>query len=211
MTDTISSTIDLYGDDEQSVDYDQPAEPIHPADPGRLSIANWHLRKLGYLDTVEADTRRAFDAEIQLLEQRRNDALRTIARRQSWHTEALAGLHGAMLAEDPKRKTIVLPSGTLKATVPKTARLYVTDPDVFVAWAEAHGRKDLLRVTTVPARDDINRAVDLRPQSMPSPGSAERVVDASGELVPGLEAQLGLPSFRAHAGEQPGPALDLAG
>lgn len=211
MTDTISPTIDLYGDDTHPVDYDAPADTIHPDDPDRLSIANWHLRKLGYLDTLAADTRRAFDAEIRLLEQRRQDALRSIERRQAWHTQAITGLHAAMLAADPKRKTIVLPSGTLKATVPKSARLYVTDEDTFVAWAEQTGRKDLLRVSTVPARDDINRAVDLRPQATPAPGSAERVVDASGEVVPGLEAQLALPSFRVHPGEQPGPALDLAG
>ena len=201
-------TADLYGDDDDTTNYDEPPEPVHPDDPDRLSIANWHLRRIGYLDRLENETRRPFLAELALLEERLGDAMLSIDRRRKWHNTALVHIHEQVLAEDPKRKTIALPAGTLTATVPKKPRVTVSDEPAFVAWAQAGKRTDLLRVTTAVARDALQKAIDLRPQVEPRVGHPECVVDGSGEVVPGLLVELGAPTFKPHPGEAPGPWLE---
>lgn len=199
----------LYGD--RTADYDTDPEPIHPDHPDRYTEANRHLRALARLNDRETQVTATFKAEMDLLEERLGDQIGIIERQRSWHQRPLQQLHEAILRDDPKAKTVVLPHGELKVTVPAKPQLTVTDPDVFVAWCQINGRADLLNVTVRPARDALGKAIDILPDApVTEPGVTQLVHDANGERVPGVVMFLAVPRFRAVPVEAAGtPHIDL--
>lgn len=196
-------TVDLYGD--PSFDYQSEPEPIAPNDPDYLIRANRHMRALARLDEREQQVSRLFRAEIDRLEERMGQQLAIIDRQQTWHRRQLVNLHEAILRDNPRQKTIVLPSGELRATVPAKPKISVTEPDEFVAWAERNGRSDLLNVTTRPAKDELARAIDIAPDvPVTEPGVSVPAHDAHGERVPGVVFYLPDKRFQVVPQEQRG-------
>jgi len=174
----------LYDDD--IIDYDVEPEEIHGADNVALERASWHVRHIGELRNAQADVRGVFDAEIARLTDRLQHRLEVLDRQIEWHAKPVRSLHAAILVNDPKRKTIHLPHGTLKARVATKPTVFINDPELVQEWALAH-EPDLcppkqVQVTALRkilvVRDDM------------------RVIEPStGELVPGVSASVPDPSF----------------
>lgn len=99
----------LYGDDD--IDPGQPVEPPRDADRADrlLAVRARHVTRAREV-TELARARRAAIDEWEATQLAAADA------RIEWIDESLTAWHAAVLRDDPKRATISLPNGTLKAT-----------------------------------------------------------------------------------------------
>ena len=177
MTTTYDLPDDERYDDESDIDYDTPAKmPAGEADA--LERASWHMRKAAML-TAQCDQLAAvYKAEIERLQIRLGHRVRIINDQIAWHEEPVKGLHLALLARDPKRKTIELPYGTSKVQERKTPKLTITDQATLLAWAESNHPDILGRTINVTGVKTVAKVTD-----------SLAVVDAStGEVIPGVDA-----------------------
>ena len=92
-----------------------------------------------------------------------------------WIDQQLEAFHRARLADDPRAKSISLPSGTLVARQGQPA--WDINPDVFLPWAQSHA-PDLVRV-----KHEVDRAA-VKKALLVEGGNA---ISADGEVVPGVQ------------------------
>ena len=177
MTTTYDLPDDERYDDESDIDYDTPAKmPAGEADA--LERASWHMRKAAMLTAQRDQLAAVYKAEIERLQIRLGHRVRIINDQIAWHEEPVKGLHLALLARDPKRKTIELPYGTSKVQERKTPKLTITDQATLLAWAESNHPDILGRTINVTGVKTVAKVLD-----------SLAVVDAStGEVIPGVDA-----------------------
>jgi len=190
---------DVYGDDEHPAAYNDPPPFILTDDPDWTRYASWHLRKLAAWEDRKAELVRAFDKEIEHLEDRRDRALAHIEHKLAWHRRPLAQAHEQILEQDPKRKTIQLPNGKLTSRTPSKPIVQWQDKDEFTKWAAKTNRK-LVEERLVATQDLVRAAIEsglLVPSHTPTPGEpAHLIVVLTGERVPGVRYCLGDTTFR---------------
>lgn len=131
-------------------EYDDPPEadasPIDTSDRVEaLAEADRHLRKIAALRARRAEVVAVFDRELDRVKRRRQTLLDRLDRAIAWHEQPVLGFHEWLLTRDPKLKTVSLPHGDLKATVPQKPVPVVTDEAAFVAWALGNGLSELVR------------------------------------------------------------------
>lgn len=161
-------------------EHDDDAETIES--PASLEQADWQLRRLARLRRLQAENEAVAHAEIQRIRVWLDEENRKLAQKASWIEEALTGYHAALLEQDPRRKTISLPAGSLKARK-HPDRVDVVDADAFVAWAQEH-RPDLVRTKVEPAKTEVKRLLSVGPEV--EPGTFAMVDPATGEPAPGV-------------------------
>jgi hypothetical protein len=143
----------------------------------------WRQRKIQQArDLVEAEKQRL--AEWLEEQEHRYDP--------SFHLQVLEGYHRARLADDPKAKTISLPSGTLTARAGQPR--WEIDAEAFVPWAQTYAAS-LLRTKVEPAVAEIKKALQVDPDR----GVA---VDGTGEIVPGVHVEPAETRFTVKVGEE---------
>ena len=121
------------------------------------------------------------EAEQQRLRDWHEQRMEMLTHQEAWATASLAQFHAAMLRDNPKATTLDLPGGKLVARKQQPA--WEFGPE-FVAWAMA-AAPDLVRIPEpVPAPDKAaaKKALTITGES----GEGVPVVDAQGELVPGV-------------------------
>ena len=176
---------DLYPDDVSDVDYDEPAN-MPTGDAEALERASWHIAMSARYQHERDQLTAVFRTEIERLQLRLAERQRTLDARIAWHEEPVRAFHLARLARDPKSpKTLALPHGTSRVQVPKTYRLEFTDKAATLVWAEANHPEILSR--------DVNKTGVKQVAT----ASAAGVITANGEIVPGVEAVLDDPSWKA--------------
>lgn len=176
------------GGDNLDIDYSTPAEmPGSQADA--LDRASWHMAMAARLTTERDQLTAVYRAEMDRLQLRLQHRTRILNERIAWHEEPVRSLHLAIARADPRRKTIELPYGTSKVTVPKTPKLVITDKAALLAWAENNHPDILSR--------DVNVTGVKTIATMPTvdPGGSAPVPDANGEVIPGVEATLDMPKW----------------
>lgn len=143
--------------------------------------ANRVVWRHGRLSAQLAEAEALYQAELARLNEWIEGERHRVGRQVKF-LEALAETyHRRLLANDRTRKTVRLPAGDLKAQ--KARDHWAIDPTVFVAWAEANDREDLLRrPAPQPAKDVIKKR--LIPANATNGESQALTVD--GELVPGV-------------------------
>jgi hypothetical protein len=185
-----------YGDflgDEPDIDYDTPAE-MPDGQAEALDRASWHLKMAAKYSRQLSEIDAVYKAEMERLDIRRQHRLRILANQIAWHETPVESLHRALLAEDPKRKSIELPYGTSKIRASKTPKLEFTDMAATLAWAEENHPDILGRTINVTGVKTIaSTSPDFR-----------MVVDDNGEIIPGVEASMPESSWSASydSGEQ---------
>jgi phage host-nuclease inhibitor protein Gam len=133
--------------------------------------------------------RRQFDADAEVARAQHEQVDAWLARQQAkldqsteYLLRCLQQYHEARLAEDPKAKTIHLPSGSLVAR--KAPDRWEFDTDQFVTWAQERGLDDLLRVKVEPDKPVVKQKLVTAADG--------RVIDMdTGEFVPGVEIHPG--------------------
>lgn len=170
--------------------------PIDHRDAEWSSRATWHMRKIAELERQQHETRRAFDTEIQRLQDRRDETDAMFDKSLEWHRAPLRQLHAAILADDPKWKTITLPYGKLTSRTPVKPTVRVPDTEAFIAWAHINA-PHLLEVTFRPDRKHIAAEIGpvFHPVAVPVAGESVEVVTAAGEVVPGITFGLDTTTF----------------
>lgn len=170
--------------DDLDIDYTQPA--VTPDDPvDALERASWHMRVASMLTDERDQLVAVYKAEMERLELRLQHRVRILNERIAWHEEPVKSLHLALLRRDPRRKTIELPHGSSKVTVPKTPKVHITDKSALLAWAE-NSHPDIL-----------SRDVNVTGLRTIAHIDGDTAVDANGEVIPGVEVRLDPPTWRA--------------
>jgi len=163
--------VDDQGDAECS---ERPAFRVH--DDGS---AQWALRKLAVIRRRQADARALADAEISRVTEWLQGEESRLEADAAYFEGALTAWHRQLLDDDPRRKTVRLPAGTLTAR--QGGDRWTFDDD-FLDWAEAHHRTDLLRVKVEVDKPAAKKALEVY---------GTGVSDEEGEVVPGVSVEPG--------------------
>ncbi len=172
---------------EQHPPYDEDPAELDGPEIDALHAAGWHLRRIARLRNDLDTTDAVYRKELARIEDRLNERREIIGRQIAWHEQPLRQLHTRLLADDPKRKTIEMPNGTLRMRVSTTPKVVVDDPDGLAEWA-------------------LTAAPDLRPPTPRVLVSALRkqvtvtddgkvVHTATGEIVPHVSTQIPDPTW----------------
>jgi phage host-nuclease inhibitor protein Gam len=141
--------------------------------------------------------RRQFDADAEVAQAQHEQVDAWLSRQRAtleqsteYLLRCLQQYHEARLADDPKAKTIHLPSGCLVAR--KQPDRWEFDTEVFVAWARERELDDLLRVKVEPDKPVVKQKLVTAADG--------RVIDMdTGEFVPGVEIHPGEVGFSVKA------------
>ncbi len=160
-------------------DYDTDPEPPQDADE-----ADRRLRRLAKVRAEMAQIGDHAQAQIERINEWHARRVEVLANRERWLADGLEMWHRAVLADDPTRKTISLPCGTLKSRVQQP--VWEFDDEIFTCWAEDHA-PSLLRV-----RSSIDKAAAKQEIVVLDDG---RYITGTGEVVPGVSVTVRPPSF----------------
>lgn len=180
---------------EQDLDeYLAGDEPDYSADVEPPQDADEVDRRLRRLAKVRAELAQIGDharAQIERINEWHARRVEVLAGQERWLAEGLEMWHRAVLSEDPSRKTISLPCGTLKARAQQP--VWEFSPE-FLPWA-VQNAPGLVRIPT-PA-PQVNKAAAKNALTfIPGrPGEQSSVLTDEGELVPGVTVQVRGPSF----------------
>lgn len=188
--------ITAFGDPERRYVEGPPDAPAPELDPlaeiEALDRADYHLLQVARLRHDLAVHDELFRRAIDRLQDRAIERRVIIERQIEWHLAPVAQLHFRLLEANPKRRTIELPSGTLKARIPEKPQVFIDDQAAVAEWARNSAPE------LVPPPDRV-RVTDLRKvvAVVPRPDGTLAVVTRHGEPVPGVHAEVPQPTWNA--------------
>jgi len=169
----------------------EPDFDTEVAPPADADEADRRLRRLAKVRAEMVQIGEHAQAQIERINEWHARRVEVLAKRERWLEEGLEMWHRAVLADDPSRKTISLPCGTLKSRVQQP--VWEFDDEAFIAWAREHA-PELVRVPEPkPHVDKAAAKKTLRFEEQP--GFDPTVFTAEGEVVPGVTVQIRPPSF----------------
>lgn len=172
----------------------EPDFDTEVAPPADADEADRRLRRLAKVRVEMAQIGEHAQAQIERINEWHARRVEVLAKRERWLEEGLEMWHRAVLAEDPSRKSISLPCGTLKSRVQQP--VWEFDDDLFIAWAldEQHA-PELVRVPEPkPQVDKVAAKKALIPATSGDCAEVPAVTEG-GEVVPGVTVTVRPPSF----------------
>lgn len=170
---------------------DEPDYEAPPEAPQDAERADMQLRRLAKVRAEMAQIGEHARAQIARIDEWHARRVEVLANRARWIEEGLEMWHRAVLADDPSRKSISLPCGTLKSRVQQPE--WVFDDEVFIAWAREHA-PSLVRVPEPKPAVDRNAAKKALLTVEVGEG-AHSILTEEGEVVPGVTVTVRGPSF----------------
>ena len=170
---------------------DEPDFDAPPEAPQDAERADMQLRRLAKVRAEMAQIGEHARAQIARIDEWHARRVEVLANRERWLVEGLEMWHRAVLADDPSRKSISLPCGTLKSRVQQPEWLF--DDEVFIAWAREHA-PSLVRVPEPKPAVDRNAAKKALLTVEVGEG-AHSILTEEGEVVPGVTVTVRGPSF----------------
>lgn len=170
---------------------DEPNYEAPPEPPQDAERADMQLRRLAKVRAEMAQIGEHARAQIARIDEWHARRVEVLAGRERWLAEGLEMWHRAVLADDPGRKSISLPCGTLKSRVQQPE--WVFDDEVFIAWASEHA-PSLVRVPEPKPAVDRNAAKKALLTVEVGEG-AHSILTEEGEVVPGVTVTVRPPSF----------------
>ena len=170
---------------------DEPDFDAPPEAPQDAERADMQLRRLAKVRAEMAQIGEHARAQIARIDEWHARRVEVLANRERWLVEGLEMWHRAVLADDPSRKSISLPCGTLKSRVQQPEWLF--DDEVFIAWAREHA-PSLVRVPEPKPAVDRNAAKKALLTVEVGEG-AHSILTEEGEVVPGVTVTGRGPSF----------------
>lgn len=168
-----------------------PSRPLWtPADVGEAEWAMAHVRANHRQIAAAQEQARLWHQQIDAwLEGEATGA----ERRAGFFTGALTRYADARLADDPKVRTIKLPSGDVKVTVPQQGTVHIGpaegEADSVVLWADALGYEAVVKRPQAPPPSPLVSELRKVAQAVQGPDGWVVVDKATGEVVPGAVAQ----------------------
>ncbi len=147
--------LDAYvlGDDDMDLDADETIPP-----PRDAEHANRLLRVVRGLDREAEEIERVARDEMRRIESWRDDRLTGLVKRRAAVANVLADYVRALNRENPKRKTVKFPNGTLALRAPR-ASVDVTDRAKFDTWWRENVRSEVAQyVRDVLDVDDVDES-----------------------------------------------------
>lgn len=187
-----------FTDMAESMCGDTPDWDTEPVPPESLAHADRMLARLARIERANEADRHIYQARLDDLDGWLDRRQAVTDQQRTWLSDALAQFHRALIARDPKAKTLDFPSGVLKSRHQQPE--WEIDGPVFVAWAAAN-RPELVSHPPAPvARPDVTAAKKALLIADPAaqPGV---VVDAvnpeTSEIVPGVRVTMRPRTFTA--------------
>lgn len=165
-------------------DPDFDAEVAPPADADE---ADRRLRLLAKVRREIAEVERHAADEIDRVNAWAESRYSVLHGRAQWLTDGLEMWHRAVLSEDPSRKSISLPCGTLKSRAQQPE--WAFDDEVFLPWAEVHAPE----LVKVQVRSSVDR--NAAKHAIVVLDDGRHIVSGTGEVVPGVTVTVRGPSF----------------
>lgn len=191
-----------YEDLDAAMSGPEPDFDATPEAPQGAEHADWLLRRLARTRRQTADVRTVAAAERDRIDTWEAGRLQQLQKETDWLEDALAQYHRAVLAREPKRKSIDLPFGKLisRAQQPE----WDIDPDVFLPWAWEHARElvnpgNPKPPVATPDKAAVKKALSI--PGKPKPGELVHPVTAGGEVPPGVAVLIREPKFEAETPE----------
>lgn len=151
------------------------------------SSANWCLRKIKALKTQQGENTQLAQKEIDRIkawEEAENGKLQDSI---TFFEGLLIRYHMEQFEQDPKKKTISLPDGKLKARAQQPE--FIRDDEKLVEYLRKAGRTDYIKVIEKPEWGEFKKIIEV---SM----DGKTVVDTqTGEIVEGVTAEIRPPKF----------------
>lgn len=183
------SDVSALDDAMSGPDPDWDDEPTAAVDAEQAD--RW-MTRLAVLARRDAQTRILAQLRRETVDRWETEQLERTARQREWLVVSLRGYHAALLAEDPRAKTVHLPSGTLTARAQQP--VWEFGPE-FTAWATV-AAPELLRVPPPPEPQPDKAAVKRALTVVDG-----RAVTADGEFAPGVTVTERGVSFTAQPSE----------
>lgn len=182
---------------------DEPNYEDAPDAPQDSAETERRLRRLAKVRADMAEVNATAQRQIDQAQDWRDERLMVLANKERWLVDGLEMWHRAVLADDPSRKTISLPCGTLKAR--QQQPVWEFDDEAFIAWA-LDNNDALVRIPEPkPAVDKAAAKKTLITQiEGAAPGEPRPAVTPEGEIVPGVTVTVRPPSFSVDTGEVSG-------
>lgn len=158
--------------------------------------ATWALRKLARIEAEDAAVNAQYDRETARLNDWFMSAREPLQRQREFFLGLLREYHQQCLAEDPSKKTIKLPAGTLKSKAGQNR--WTVDADAFLEWFDNDAEiqkehPDLVRVKRDAALSAIKQILE--------PKDDRAVYPNTGEIVPGVSVEPGQRTFTVEVAE----------
>lgn len=161
--------------------------------PDNIEAADWQLRRLARLRRLMAENDALAAVEIERVRAWVAGENARLERQATFYEQALTAFHAQLLDGDPKRKTINLPAGSLKARKHPDS-VVVLDAEQFVAWA-LDERPELVRTKVEPNKSEIKRLLSVGPLADDVDPGHVLVDPTSGVTAPGVVLTPGETSF----------------
>jgi phage host-nuclease inhibitor protein Gam len=150
--------------------------------------ADWAARKIAQARRRCAEAEAAANTQRAVIAEFVDAAQRDAAHVEEFFAGRLRRWHEGLLDEDPKRKTVKLPSGAELKIRAGRASVLVEDEGAFVEWARENN-PDLLRTTVAPDKTAVAK-------TLVTAKGGDRLMDPStAEVVPGVRQVQAAPSF----------------
>lgn len=169
--------------------------PEPQGEPSRFAVENleqaeWCLRQISRLKAKQAEIEKLAQAEIEKINAWKERETSKITGSISFFEGLLKDYHRRVLEEDPRRKTIKLPSGSLEAR--KTQPEFRRNEDELLPWVEANRPQYVI----------VKKSVDWANLKKELDFVNGRAFDPeTGEAVPGIEVIERGTEFRVRAGD----------
>lgn len=179
------------GLDASDYDVDEGAFALHEHDMGTETVpvpenidqADWLVRKLARLRRMMADHDALAVRRSAQIAEWHGEVNGRLEREARFFEEALASYHRALLDDDPKRKSVSLPAGTLKAR--KHPDTWTVDAGPFLEWAREHA-PELVRVKEEPNKADLKKWAIVAVDDDPLVTDYRAIARDSAEPIPGV-------------------------
>jgi hypothetical protein len=175
-------------------DDDDPAAwgetAYQPWVPPDIDQAEWAMATLRSLsaDLEEIDVQ--YETWRNQLDEWKADAVRGTHRRAEHLRASLIAYAERWRAQDPTRRTLILPSGRVSATVPKKGRLQITDHAALIAWLHNDTRADVIDPEQVIKHIEdevlVSKVAEYVEPWRDKDGRWVAIDKGTGEVVPGM-------------------------
>jgi hypothetical protein len=178
---------------------DEPDFDTEPSAPLDLDQVTQWVEQVARVRRLLDEYRQAHAAAVQRLNDRLNQRVEDLTKKEKWYEEALEVYHKVTIQNDPKALTIETPAGTLKSRMGQVEWEFF-DEAAFTAWALENLPEVIAEPppppAPKPAKKEVKKALkDEAAKALKVAGTSDAVLACDGAPVPGLRV---LPAKRKY-------------